>query len=228
MVNSGEVDLGGIVVGSGVNTISGALVISNAGSQNLIILGAAFTPSINSPGGSVVYTNTTGNLGNGFSSASWPPVGTSMAPGSSLTIPLSFSTTQVGVYITYIAIWTSGGADYVLLTASAAMPPIANVTSSLAFGNLPDGSSTSNSLILCNSGGSALAITKSKPPDEDELFAPNGATDLHEGQNVDANTCASGQVTVNAAPLGVNRPDHAISGVWILNTKYDACLSIQD
>jgi iron transport multicopper oxidase len=49
-------------------------------------------------------------------------------------------------------------------------------------------------------------------------LAPNSAVDLHEGQTIDVNDCADGQVSIVAAPLGVNRLDHVVSDVWILNT----------
>jgi iron transport multicopper oxidase len=87
------------------------------------------------------------------------------------------------------------------------------------FGNAAAGSTTSRYIQICNSGGSSLTITKSKPPIQQELLAPNSNTDLHEGQVVPINSCAKGQVSIVAAPLGVNRLDHSVSDVWILNTE---------
>jgi iron transport multicopper oxidase len=87
------------------------------------------------------------------------------------------------------------------------------------FGNVLAGTTVSESIRICNSGGSALTITKSKPPIDTELLAPNAAVDLHEAQTIDVNSCALGQVSIEAAPLGINRLDHTVSDVWILNTE---------
>jgi iron transport multicopper oxidase len=198
-------------------------------------VGSAWTPNVDPVNGPVNYVNITtpsANLGNGFISNSFPAVGTTIAAGKSLSVPLKFTTARTGAYTTFVQLWTSGGSGYVLLSASAATAPVANISVSLPgggyhsgtplvmdFGDVTAGTSQTRNIKICNSGGSALLITKSKPPDDDEIFAPNASTDLHESQNIDAGTCALGQVTVNAAPIGVNRPDHTVSGVWILNTE---------
>lgn len=86
------------------------------------------------------------------------------------------------------------------------------------FGNVLAGTAQVMTLRLCNSGGSALEVTKSKPPIDTELTAANPSTDPHEGQFIDVNSCASADVDIIAAPLGINRPPHVVSDVWILNT----------
>jgi iron transport multicopper oxidase len=234
-----EVDLGGVVLGSGGTNsmLTGSVVVSNVGSQVLTFVGLAWTPNVDPNDGRVAFTNitaTSGDLGNGFNSNSFPVVGTTIAQGKSLTIPLKFTAVKTGTYTTFVQFWTNGGSSYVLLSASVATAPIADIAVSfpegyrssqpliMDFGDIFAGTTQTRNIKICNSGGSALSITKSKPPDESEVFAPNEATDLHEGQNIDAGTCALGQVTVNAAPLGVNRPDHTVSGNWILNTEYAA------
>jgi iron transport multicopper oxidase len=118
------------------------------------------------------------------------------------------------------------------LTGSASTAPVANISVStveggwdysepvlMDFGNVLAGTTVSESIRICNSGGSALTITKSKPPIDTELLAPNAAVDLHEAQTIYVNSCALGQVLIEAAPLGINRLDHTVSDVWILNTE---------
>jgi iron transport multicopper oxidase len=120
----------------------------------------------------------------------------------------------------------------VLLTNSASTAPIANIPVStieggwdfsepvkMDFGNVLAGTTVSRNIRICNSGGSALTITKSKPPIDVELLAPNHGIDLREAQKIDVNSCALGQVSIVAAPLRVNRPDHTVSEVWILNVE---------
>ncbi|KAH8684343.1 hypothetical protein BGZ60DRAFT_547896 [Tricladium varicosporioides] len=230
-----EVDFGGIVVGSDAakTGLSAAVVLSNIGAQPLAFLGSAWTPSVDPEDGLIKFTNTTDdNLGNGFSSSSPPKVGDILATGQSITVPLRFLESHTGAFSTFVQWWTSGGAAYVLLTASASTAPVANISIStieggwdysepliLNFGNVRAGMTVSKYIRICNSGGSALAITKSKPPIDTELLAPNSAVDLHEGQSIDINSCATGQVSIVAAPLGVNRLDHTVSDVWILNVN---------
>jgi iron transport multicopper oxidase len=230
-----QVDFGGIVVGSDSarTGLSAAVILSNVGAQNLTFLGSAWTKSVDSNDGPVVYTNiTNGILGDGFSSSGLPQPHDNLPPGHSLTVPLSFMSNKTGSYSTFIQWWTNGGTDYVLLTGSASTSPVANISVStieggwdysepvvMDFGNVLAGTTQSRNIRICNSGGSALSITKSKPPIDTELFAPNSAVDLHEGQHIDVNTCALGQISIVAAPLGVNRLAHTVSDVWILNTE---------
>ncbi|TVY18072.1 WSC domain-containing protein [Lachnellula arida] len=232
-INPPEVDLGGIVVGSdsAKTGLSASLVLQNVGAQNLTFLGSAWTSSVDTDDGPIAFQNiTNGDLGNGFSSSSLPNVGDTLTTGQGLSIPVQFLATETGAYSIFVQWWTTGGNGYVLLTGSASTAPIANISVStieggwdfsepvnMDFGNVVAGNTVSRNIRICNSGGSALTITKSKPPIDVELLAPNHGTDLHEAQKIDVNTCALGQVSIVAAPLGVNRPDHTVSDVWILN-----------
>ena len=234
-INPPEVDFGGIVVGSqaAVSGLDAAVILSNVGAQTLTFLGSAWTGSIMQGDGPIIWTNiTSGYLGSGFSSSSLPKVGDTLATGASISVPLNFLASSTGVYTTFVQFWTTGGNKDVLLTGSASTAPVANISVStiesgwdysepvvMDFGNVIAGNTTSQYIRICNSGGSSLEITKSKPPIQQELLAPNSNTDLHEGQVIPINSCAKGQVSIVAAPLGVNRLDHSVSDVWILNTE---------
>lgn len=227
-----EIDLGGIVLGSAgaPSGLTASFILSNVGAQPLSIIGTAWSNTIN---GDVQWTNITdGDLGNGFTSAQIPKAGDVIETGGSLTVSVKFMAGATGTYTSFVEFWTTGGAEYIILSGSASTAPIANVSVStmeggwdytepliMDFGNVLDGTTQSKYIRLCNEGGSALQITKSKPPVGTELLAPNALVDLHEGQFIDINGCAEGQVSIVAAPLGVNRPDHALSDVWILNTE---------
>lgn len=231
------VDLGGLVVGSASSTsgLTGVVTIQNLGAQSLTFLGVAWTNQ-NPTGGEVVtYNNiTNGDLGNGFTSSSIPKEGDTLGSGASVSIPLGFYTSQTGTYATFLNFWTTGGISDVLLGASAATPSVANISigvsqtsgpwnysqpSAMNFGNVVAGTTVSQYIRICNSGGSALHVTKSKPPIDTELLAPNADTDLHEGQDINVNSCATGQVSIVAAPESVNMLDHSVSDVWILNVE---------
>lgn len=230
-----EVDFGGIVLGSGGQSsgLSAAVILSNIGAQSMQFLGAAWTNSVDGSDGPIVYNNiTNGKLGNGFSSSNLPNVGDTLTTNQAITVPLQFLASQTGSYSTFVQWWTTGGTAYVLLTGSASTAPIANISVStveggwdysepllLNFGTVMAGTTTLGDIRLCNQGGSALHITKSKPPVDTELLAPNAGVDLHEAQTIPVNACALGEIAIEAAPLGVNRLPHTVSDVWILNTE---------
>ncbi|PQE05793.1 wsc domain-containing protein [Rutstroemia sp. NJR-2017a BVV2] len=230
-----EVDLGGIVVGSqaAYSGLSGTVIVSNIGAQVLNIIGTAWTPNISPDDGSPIYTNiTNGSLGNGFSSTDIPKAGDTISSGGSVTVPLNFLSNITGAYSTFVEFWTDGGNRNVFITGSASSAPVANISIAtieggwdfsspvlMNFGNVLAGKTVTSYIRICNSGGSALLITKSKPPIDTELLAPNSGVDLHEGQVIAVNTCATGAVSIVAAPLGVNRLDHVVSDVWILNVE---------
>ncbi|CZS96609.1 related to beta-1,3 exoglucanase precursor [Rhynchosporium agropyri] len=239
-ITPNEIDLGGIVLGS-AGAPSGqtaSFILSNVGAQSLTVLGTAWSNEIV---GNVQWTNiTNGVLGNGFTSAQFPKTGDIVASGGSLTVAVKYLASVTGTYHSFIEIWTTGGAEYIIISGSASTSPLANISVStleggwdftepliMDFGNVVDGTTRSKNIRLCNKGGSALAITKSKPPVGTELLAPNSFTDLHEGQFIDVNACALGQVSIVAAPLGVKRPDHKVSDVWILNTD-DVTFGVHD
>ncbi|KUJ23286.1 WSC-domain-containing protein [Mollisia scopiformis] len=238
------VDLGGVVVGSqaAVSGLSASVILSNVGADTLTFLGSAWTASIDTTQGKIItYHNiTNGNFGASFSSTNLPKVGDTIAPGASLTIPVQFISNITGAYSTFVQWWTTGGSSDVMLTASASTAPLANISVStieggwdysepvvMDFGDVLAGTTVSRNIRVCNAGGSALLITKSKPPIDTELLAPNSNVDLHEGQSIDVNSCALGQVSIVAAPLGVDRLAHTVSDVWILNTD-DVTFGVHD
>lgn len=237
LITPPEVDLGGIVVGSDGSSqgLTAAVILSNVGAMSLKFLGSAWTISVDAEEAGdppVEYNNITdGDLGNGFSSTSLPQVGDTLETNQAVTIPIKFIASETGTYSTFVEFWTTGGNGYVLLTGSASTAPIANISVStieggwdasepiiMDFGNVLAGTTVSRNIRICNAGGSVLTITKSKPPIQEELVAPNHGVDLHEAQTIDINACALGEVSIIAAPVGVDRPSHTVSDVWILNT----------
>jgi len=234
-VSPAEIDFGGIIVnGSGqALSLSASVIVSNTGAQVLIFTGFAWTPSIDE---TITYTNLTINpdgskkVGTAFSSSSFPNVGGTLDPGQSVTVPLLFTAATVGSYSSILQFWSNGGGFTLLLSGSAATAPVANISVSTAqgdwdytaplvmdFGDVLASTSASRNIRLCNSGGSALTITKSKPPIDPELFAARPLTDLHEGQTIDVDSCALGEVDIVGAGAVVNQPPELLSNVWVLN-----------
>jgi iron transport multicopper oxidase len=231
-----EVDFGGIVVGGSgqASGLSAAVIVSNIGSQTLTFTGLAWTlPDGDNPSYNNITINPDGssNIGVAFSSISLPAIPSTLAPGASVTIPLNFNASVVGTYQSILQFWSDGGDDSLLMAGSAATSPVANISVSngeggwdfsepvvMDFGSVLASTSAARDIQICNSGGSALTITKSKPPVDPELFAARPLTDLHEGQTIDVNTCAIGEVDIVAAAAVVNQPPELVSDVWTLNT----------
>lgn len=237
-VSPPEIDFGGIVVGSAgqASGLSAAFLISNIGSQPLVITGFGWAQDLDDD--NPVFTNVTvdgsGNsiIGNGFTSSNFLNVGDTIPIGGSVTLLLSFNANAVGSYSSTVKFWSNGGADYVILTGSASTAPIANISVStvaggwlynepvvMGFGNVLSGTIQQRFIQICNSGGSALQITKSKPPGSAQIIAPNGLIDLHESQFIDVGACATGEVDILAAFLGLNSLPQQIMDTWTLNTN---------
>ncbi|KAL8990552.1 MAG: hypothetical protein Q9169_008093, partial [Polycauliona sp. 2 TL-2023] len=236
-----EVDFGGIVVGSpGAATgLDSSFIISNIGSSPLKIIGYGWSGADmdDDEGGDGYvssYTNVTrtaegASLGEGFTSINLPAVGSILAAGKSLTVPINFNSDEVGNYQSVFNIWTNGGTKYVLLTGSATTSPIAKLATETSeggwdtsgimdFGTVVAGTTATRRLRIRNEGGSPLQITKSKPPVQQELRAENPTSDLHEGQSIAAGECAYAPVDIAAAPTTPNVASHDVSDVWVLNT----------
>lgn len=158
------------------------------------------------------YTNVTTTaegsvIGEGFTSSNLPAVGSILAAGKSLTVPINFNSNEVGNYQSVFNIWTNVGTKYVLLTGSATTSPIAKLATetseggwdtsgTMDFGMVKAGIIVTRRLRICNEGGSPLQITKSKPPIQAELKAGNPTSDLHEGQSIPAGECAYAPIDI--------------------------------
>jgi len=230
-----EVDFGGIVIGSAGQDsgVSASIMFTNLGQQFLIFLGFAWDDAKASNIFHNLTTNANGStvVGNGFTSDSFPLVENTLASGASITVRLTFRANAIGSWSSILNVFSNGGSSYVLLVGTTAPPPIANISIStlggswdfseplvMDFGNVLSGTSASRSIRICNSGGSTLSITKSKPPTQPELTAQSPGVDLLEGQTIAINTCALGPVQIPAAFQGPNRPAHTVSDGWTLNT----------
>jgi iron transport multicopper oxidase len=230
-----EVDMGGLVVGSSAaqSGLSSSFILANAGQMPMSITGYAFTSDLDVP----VYTNVTffpngtQQVGPNYFTKDLPAVGSTLAPAQALTVAVTFFANQTGQYNNFLVVWTDGGRGYVFLVASATTAPIAelaiqtseggwdtNPSAVMDFGNVVAGQQPHRQIRICNLGGSALLITKSKPPVDIELKAENPSLDLHEGQSIPVNSCAYAYVVISSLPENPDMPDHVVSDFWTLNT----------
>lgn len=234
-------------MGSATTSLTSALIITNQGAQKLTFSGFAWTTDTETL--PINYTNVTTTMSAGipvstigadgvFTSSDFPVVGSTLDPGASKTIPLNFSTQSTGQYQSFLSFFSNGGSQLVLLTGSASTAPIGNISVSTSeggydpnlvmdFGDVTPGTILVRNIRICNSGGSNLTITKSKPPVVAALFAQHPSTDLHEGQAIGVNQCALGPVEVDAPSTGPNQPATRLNAVWTLNTD-DPTFGVRD
>ena len=216
-----------------VPTSSLTFTITNSGLSNLTILGYAYTDD-DLDDDDVDWTNTTfggdtQDLGYGFTATDLPVVGTVIAGGAQISVDSTFTPVNgTGNYASFFGIWSSGGFRNIILEGSASTAPIANFSISngeggwlpsgdltMDFGNVVAGTSPTLQVRICNSGGSVLQISKSKPPDA--VFHLDDPTELHESQEIPVNQCAYGTVVFSTNSEAPNNPSQTFTDYWTLN-----------
>lgn len=181
------VSFGGTTVGG---HLSGTATFRNVGGEPLTIT------SLKLPGAP-------------FSASGAPAVGATIAAGSSVTVNVSFDPTQTGSFTGEIAMETTGGNGAVGLSGSAAGPGALQITSETnELGGVAVGSSATRSFTIKNTGGTAVTITKSKPPSGGAFSA---TTSLPEGTTV-----APGE-TLTETVLFTPTAAGWAAGAWIIN-----------
>ncbi len=178
--------------GTAVNTtVSGTVTLSNVGGADLVLQG------VTAPGAP-------------FSASGVPASGTTVGPGKSVTVTLTFAPTQVGTFIDQLVVDSSAGQETVNLSGSAAQP--GNLTlspASLDFGAVSVGQAKVLEFQVTNTGGSRVTVTKSKPPASGVGFT---ATDsLQEGAAIEPGQTQTLHVQFQPAAAG-QVTDH-----WTIN-----------
>ncbi|KAK7740511.1 hypothetical protein SLS53_005354 [Cytospora paraplurivora] len=233
---------GSVSSGASVNTF----VLANSGEADMVILGYAYTNTDPTDSGTAFVNLTQSDNGteildsNGyFTTSSLPAVGTTMAAGTSNVVTVDFNTNVVGSYFTILVIWTNGGMVYVTLEASAASQPIATVyyssgdgewnlvpnspdtdedwTYNIDFGTGAGGTDQTIELLVSNTGGSSLIITKSKAPEGTYLAATNPDGDLAEGLTIAPGSNATATVYFEPPTAQLNSGAVTYAAAWTLN-----------
>lgn len=228
-------DYGGVVVtdATDVGTVSSILTISNKGLSAMTIKGYAYTTQTladNPTYTNATVVNGTWSLGYGFTASNLPAVGSTIAPNAALSVDTVFDPINgTGQYLSYFEIWTDGGKQNVILEGAASTAPIANFSISngeggwlpgteltMDFGSVAPGNSSSRQIRICNEGGSALTIDKSKPPNG--VFHLDDPTELEETQVITPNACAYGTVIFTPNTEEYNVATFSENNTWTLNT----------
>ncbi len=146
-----------------------------------------------------------------FSASGVPPVGSTIAPGGSVTINVEFEPSVTGTFESQIGLDTTGGNEAVGLTGSAGLPGALQISSeAIDYGNVTVGASATKTFTITNTGGTAVEITKSKPPSGGSFEA---TTLLPEGTTIEPGASLTESVAFDPAAAG------EASGVWVINSK---------
>jgi hypothetical protein len=146
-----------------------------------------------------------------FSASGLPEPGSTIAPGGSVTINVKFEPSVIGSFESQIGLDTTAGNEAIGLTGSAGLPGALQISSETNdYGNVPVGSSATRTFTVANTGGTAVEITKSKPPARGAFEA---TTLLPEGTTVQPGASVTESVAFNPAAAG------EASDVWVINGK---------
>ncbi len=138
-----------------------------------------------------------------------PASGSTIAPGGSVTITLSFDPTATGAFSDEIELETTGGNVAVGLSGSAGEAGALQIASETNdYGQVALGASAAKTFKITNTGGTTVTITKSKPPSGGAFSA---TTTLAEGSTIAPGASVTESVTFTPTAAG------ATSGVWEIN-----------
>jgi hypothetical protein len=144
-----------------------------------------------------------------FSATGTPKAGDTIASGGSITVTVAFDPTLAGTFNDSIGLETTGGNGLIGLAGTAGSSGVLKISQEAnEYGPENVGGSLSKSFTITNTGGTAVTITKSKPPIGGAFAA---TTSLPEGSTIAPG--ASVTESVAFAPTG---PGYA-SGNWQIN-----------
>jgi hypothetical protein len=145
-----------------------------------------------------------------FAASGLPAVGDSIPAGGSVTVNLSFEPTVEGNFNGEIALETTGGHAAVGLSGSAGTAGALKITSeSNEYGPVEVGATATRSFTVTNTGGTAVNITKSKPPSGSAFTA---TTTLPEGTTLPPGTTLTETVTFTPTAPGPTTATWALNG----------------
>ena len=148
-----------------------------------------------------------------FNASGVPTPGSTIEPGGSVTITVTFEPQVIGQFKGEIGLETSAGPGVVALTGSSGAPGALEISSETnEYGQVQVGASAVKTFTITNTGGTAVEITKSKPPSGGAFTA---TTALPEGSTIAAGESVEESVTFTPSATGYT------SDVWPINAKND-------
>lgn len=239
-----NIAFGGLTPGNSltVGGINKTVIIANNGLQSLRILTWDFdefydlgdddndndSTNTNVP---LDQKNTTGN----FTLYGMP---LTVQPLSSISVVINYNPTVFGDYTGNLTIITDGGKGTTIMTGTAASSGEMHFMTQqytgnylidvpfMDFGIVTSSITTfspkqSQILLVNNTGGSALQLTKSKPPTSPIIQAQNPTSDLTEGQYIAPFGFSTANIYTQAPIQQANVPAYNVTDQWVLNANGD-------
>lgn len=140
-------------------------------------------------------------------------VGTTIAPGAQISVPLSMATTTLGSFATTLSVASAAGQSAQLnVLGTVGTASIVTISpSQVSFGSVPVGQTVTRTLTLTNTGSTSAAVTISKPPG---LAASQitSLSELPEGSTIPPNGVV--KLTLQFAPTSTGFH----SDTWAIST----------
>ncbi len=138
-----------------------------------------------------------------------PEVGKRIEPGHSITVTITFNPAATGDFNDQIGLETNGGNEAIALSGAAGLPGALKISSeAIEYGQVHLGSSEEKSFTITNTGGTAVPLTRSKPPIGGAFEA---TTLLPEGTTIKAGESLTETVRFRPTAPGPT------SDVWSIN-----------
>ncbi len=145
-----------------------------------------------------------------FGAEGLPKHDSTIEPGHSITITVTFKPTETGAFTGEVELGTNGGKEAIALSGTAGLPGALYIENeALEYGQVPLGSSESKSFTVTNTGGTAVALTKSKPPIGGAFTA---TTSLSEGTTIAPGESVTETVKFTPTSTGPASDDWPING----------------
>ncbi len=154
-----------------------------------------------------------------FTVSGTPAVGATLQPGAEIVVNVTFAPTANGSYSSALEIDSTGGDVVVSLTGNATNPGMLSISpKSINYGSVPEGSSSTRTFTVSNTGGTNLTITKSKPP----VTGPFSATtQLSEGTTLLPGESVTETVVFTPSAVGT------VTDSWVINAN-DGVRAVDD
>ena len=144
-----------------------------------------------------------------FSVSGAPAVGSQLQPGAEVVVNVTFAPTVNGSFSSTLELDSTGGNIAVALTGNAASPGELSIApTSINYGSVAVGSTSTKSFTVSNTGDTNLEITKSKPPTTGPFVA---STLLSEGTTLTPGESLTETVVFSPSTVGT------VTDSWIIN-----------
>ena len=166
--------------------------------------------SVSNSGSTVTkITGATGPTG-AFTSSSLPVVGTTLEPGASVSVPVTYNPTAAGPTTSEVVVSSSTGNVRIPLVGNGVTgsPKLAVTPQQVDFGDVEVGRSATQSFNLSNTGNLLLTLTKAAPPAAPFLVP----SPVSEGQPIEPGDTIPQSVTFSPTKVGTFSGSYVITG----------------